>query len=115
MNRDDIADFTIGIEEEYLLVDPETGELADEPTEEILAECAADFDDSVGFVVPEFLRAQVEVGTAVCHSVGEARSKLARLRRSVADAALYLVIKFIPPGQDAKGLCAQAYHVNDLL
>lgn len=87
MNRNDIADFTIGIEEEYLLVDPDTGELADEPTEDILSECAARCGDSVGNVVPEFLRAQVEVGTAVCHSIKEVRSKLMQLRRGVADAA----------------------------
>jgi carboxylate-amine ligase len=87
VNRDGSAGFTIGIEEEYLLVDPETGALADEPTEEILAECATDIDDGIGHVVPEFLRAQVEVGTAVCSSIGEVRSKLALLRRSVADAA----------------------------
>jgi carboxylate-amine ligase len=87
MNRDDTTGFTIGIEEEYLLVNPETGALADEPTEEILAECAAGVDEGIGLVVPEFLRAQVEVGTAVCSSIKEVRSKLALLRRSVADAA----------------------------
>jgi carboxylate-amine ligase len=87
MNRDGTGDFTIGIEEEYLLVDPVTGALADDPHEDILTECAASFDDSVGFVVPEFLRAQVEVGTAVCQSIKEVRGKLALLRRGVADAA----------------------------
>jgi hypothetical protein len=30
MNRDGKSDFTIGIEEEYLLVDPATGALADD-------------------------------------------------------------------------------------
>ena len=87
MKRDDIAEFTIGIEEEYLLVDPKTGALADGPTEDILIECAACFDNSVGFVVPEFLRAQVEVGTAVCGSIKEVREKLSLLRGSVAGAA----------------------------
>ncbi|UCH74010.1 MAG: carboxylate-amine ligase [Rhodospirillales bacterium] len=87
MNRSGTSKFTIGIEEEYLLVDPDTGALADEPSEEILAECASDIDDGVGLVVPEFLRAQVEVGTAVCNSIKEVRAKLVTLRRSVADAA----------------------------
>ncbi len=87
MSRADAAGFTIGIEEEYLLVDPQTGVLADEPTEEILSDCAAGVDEDIGLVVPEFLRAQVEVGTAVCGSIKEVRSKLALLRRSVADAA----------------------------
>jgi len=87
MNQGDATGFTIGIEEEYLLVDPQTGALADEPTEEILADCAAGIDESIGVVVPEFLRAQVEVGTAVCGSIKEVRSKLATLRLRVAEAA----------------------------
>ena len=80
-------DFTIGIEEEYLLVDPATGELAEDPPKQILRDCGKALDKSVGVVVPEFLRAQVEVGTAVCRSIGEARAKLAELRRCVAAAA----------------------------
>ena len=35
----------------------------------------------------ELLRSQIEVGTAVCNTVGEARDDLARLRRVVADVA----------------------------
>jgi carboxylate-amine ligase len=79
--------FTIGIEEEYLLVDPATGELAEDPPKDILRACGKALDKSVGVVVPEFLRAQVEVGTAVCKSIKEARDKLAELRRCVAAAA----------------------------
>ena len=87
MNRDRPADFTIGIEEEYLLVDPATGEVVDDPPQDILAECAAGIDDSIGNVMAEFMRAQVEVGTAVCHSIKEVREKLAKLRLGVASAA----------------------------
>ena len=87
MKRDGTGDFTIGIEEEYLLVDPATGDLADDPNENILSECAARCGDEIGLIVPEFLRAQVEVGTAVCHSIKEVREKLAILRGSVAEAA----------------------------
>ena len=87
MKRDGTGDFTIGIEEEYLLVDPATGDLADDPNETILTECAARCGDEIGLIVPEFLRAQVEVGTSVCHSIKEVREKLAILRGSVAEAA----------------------------
>jgi len=87
MNHNGTGDFTIGIEEEYLLVDPATGEVADDPPQGILDECAAGIDDSTGMVMAEFMRAQVEVGTAVCHSIGEVREKLAKLRLSVASAA----------------------------
>lgn len=87
MNHSGTGDFTIGIEEEYLLVDPATGEVADDPPQGILDECAAEIDDSTGMVMAEFMRAQVEVGTAVCHSIGEVREKLATLRLNVASAA----------------------------
>lgn len=87
MNRDGGSDFTIGIEEEYLLVDPATGDVADDPPKGILDECAAGIDDSIGVVTAEFMRAQVEVGTAVCGSIKEVRDKLAKLRLSVAGAA----------------------------
>jgi carboxylate-amine ligase len=38
-------------------------------------------------VAPEFLRSQVEVGTRVCKTLGDARSDLARLRTNVAEVA----------------------------
>ncbi|MCP4878503.1 MAG: carboxylate-amine ligase, partial [Gammaproteobacteria bacterium] len=47
--------FTIGIEEEYLLVDPETRNLADDPPATILEECRKRVGDQV---TPEFLRSQ---------------------------------------------------------
>lgn len=80
-------DFTIGIEEEYLLIDPESRDLVAEPTEQVLKDCEAAIDPSVGGVRPEFLRAQVEIGTAVCKSIGEARIQLTTLRRTVASVA----------------------------
>lgn len=78
---------TIGIEEEYLLVDPATRELATDPPATILAQCRALIGDGGGAVAPEFLRAQIEVGTPVCHSIGEARARLSHLRGCVAAAA----------------------------
>src|SRR3546814_16982020 len=78
---------TIGIEEEYLLVDPATRDLADDPPAQILEDCAATIEPEVGAVTPEFLRAQIEVGTSICSTVAEARTRLARLRGRVAGAA----------------------------
>jgi glutamate---cysteine ligase / carboxylate-amine ligase len=77
-------DFTIGIEEEYLLVDRASRDLASDPPPGMLSECQALVQ---GQVSPEFLRAQIEVGTTVCQTLGEARGQLAHLRRSVADVA----------------------------
>jgi len=78
---------TIGIEEEYLLVDPVTRDLAIDPPAAILAECRALIGEGGGGVTPEFLRAQIEVGTPVCGSIGEARQRIAHLRACVAAAA----------------------------
>ena len=76
-------DFTIGIEEEYLLVDRDSLALADAPPELIVA-CQNDLQDQVS---PEFLTCQIEIGTKVCATVGEAREDLKRLRRGVTREA----------------------------
>jgi carboxylate-amine ligase len=76
--------FTLGIEEEYLLVDPGTRALIRETPEGLLAECEAEVG---GQVTPEFLQCQIEVGTRVCRAPAEARSELVRLRRSVSHVA----------------------------
>ena len=72
--------FTIGIEEEYLLVDPATRDLVRDPGDQVMAECQAILGSQVS---PEFLKAQVEVGTRVAPSVGEARDDLSRLRSAL--------------------------------
>ena len=76
--------FTIGIEEEYLLVDRESRDLAREPPDALLRECESRLGD---LVRPEFLRSQIEVGTQVCETVQAARANLAHLRRTVAEVA----------------------------
>jgi carboxylate-amine ligase len=72
--------FTLGIEEEYLLVDTETFELAHAP-DALMQDCAADL---AGQVSPEFLQCQIEIGTGVCTDIGAARNDLRRLRSTVA-------------------------------
>ncbi len=72
--------FSIGIEEEYLLVDRDTLALADAP-EGLMEACAAELE---GQVSPEFLQCQIEIGTKVCANVGEAREDLRRLRSAVS-------------------------------
>ena len=75
---------TIGIEEEYLLVDPETRELASDPPHELFEECEKHIP---GLVRPEFMKAQIEVGTSVCKNVPEAQAQLAELRRTIGEIA----------------------------
>jgi carboxylate-amine ligase len=77
-------EFTIGIEEEYLLVDSQTMELVSDPPSSIMAECQRLTPKQVS---PELLRSQIEVGTKVCATIGDARADLARLRGIVIEAA----------------------------
>lgn len=76
-------DFTLGIEEEYLLVDAETGDLAEAP-DALMQACKAELEDQVS---PEFLRCQIEIGTPVSANIGEARDHLLRLRGTIARLA----------------------------
>ena len=76
--------FTLGIEEEYLLVDRASGELIRTAPAAMLGECEALLE---GQVAPEFLQCQIEVSTRVAADLGEARAELARLRRTVAEVA----------------------------
>jgi len=74
--------FTVGIEEEYLVVDLETKALVEDLPEGLMTSCEEILG---GQVSPEFLRSQIEIGTKVSATVGESRVDLARLRRAVAD------------------------------
>ena len=77
--------FTVGIEEEYLLVDPESRNLISEMPVGLLEDCQNTLGDCVS---AEFLQCQIEVGTPVCTSMSQARTELGRLRRGVAEVAL---------------------------
>src|SRR5690606_33243181 len=77
-------DFTIGVEEEYLLVDKKTRALIVDPPKSLIGECEERIG---GQVTSELLRSQIEVGTRVCHTVQEVRADLAKLRRGIIDVA----------------------------
>jgi len=76
--------FTVGIEEEYMIVDPATGALVTERPDAVMEECERLLETQV---TPEFLRSQIEIGTRVCGSIAEVRGDLARLRRTVIEVA----------------------------
>ncbi|MCB1970611.1 MAG: carboxylate-amine ligase [Geminicoccaceae bacterium] len=75
---------TLGVEEEYLIVDLETRELATEQPEGFMDRCREALGDQV---THEMLQAQVEIGTSVCRNVDQVRKELAGLRRTVSDCA----------------------------
>ena len=74
---------TLGIEEEYQIIDPETRKLAP-MSEAILAEGEKILRDQIK---PEFMRSQVEMGTKVCRTISEARDEVVRLRSTIAGLA----------------------------
>ena len=84
MSESDL-DVTLGIEEEFFLVDPETRDLLSDPDRGIFEMCERNRGPHK--VVVEFLRSQIETNTAVCRSVGEVRDALRAARRVVVDAA----------------------------
>ncbi len=77
-------EFTLGVEEEYLLVDKETRGLVIDPPKTLLSECEEILG---GQVTTELLRSQIEVGTKVCQNIGEVREDLRKLRRAIIDVA----------------------------
>jgi glutamate---cysteine ligase / carboxylate-amine ligase len=80
----DRPSFTLGIEEEYLIVDRETRDLVSKPDPAFFAACNETLGDRVS---AEFLQCQIEVGTRPHRSVGDAVDELRRLRQGVNDAA----------------------------
>lgn len=76
--------FTIGLEEEYLLVDQQSRDLVRDPPDALLAACEAALGSRVS---PEFLRSQIEVQTGVCHTISQARDELAQLRTTLVAIA----------------------------
>lgn len=73
---------TIGVEEEYQLVDAETLQLADRP--EVVAEAVGLLGDRAQ---GEISTSQLEIGTAVVSTLAEVRAEVVRLRRGSAQAA----------------------------
>lgn len=74
--------FTMGIEEEYLLVDRDTRALVVDPPKSLMSECEELIGEQVS---SELLRSQIEIGTKVCNNIQEAREDLARLRKVIVD------------------------------
>ncbi len=74
---------TIGIEEEYQIIDPKTGELRSYITQ-ILDEGKLLLREAVK---AELHQSMVEVGTEICKTPADARAELIRLRRAIIELA----------------------------
>src|SRR5262247_2345699 len=75
--------FTLGIEEEFQIVDPQTRELRSHVAE-ILEEGKMLWGEQIK---PEMIQSMVEVGTGICRNIQEARSDITRLRSIISGLA----------------------------
>jgi glutamate---cysteine ligase / carboxylate-amine ligase len=78
-----MADFTLGIEEEFQIIDPVTRDLRAHITE-MIEEGKMILGEHVK---EEMHQSMVEVGTGICKNVQEARADVIRLRRGVSELA----------------------------
>jgi carboxylate-amine ligase len=74
--------FTIGIEEEYWVVDRQTRDLVPDMPPDLIVACDA---IAAGMVSPEFIRSQIEVGTPVGANIKETAGHLRDLRRLIGE------------------------------
>lgn len=86
--------FSLGIEEEYQIIDPVTGELKSYITEML---------DAGKLILKEQVKAElhqsiVEVGTKVCRTPAEVRAEIVRLRRGVMELAARNGLKIAAAG-----------------
>jgi glutamate---cysteine ligase / carboxylate-amine ligase len=75
--------YTLGIEEEFQIVDPQTRELRSHVSE-FLAEGQTLLGEQVK---PEMIQSQIEVGTNICRNIQEARADITNLRSIISGLA----------------------------
>jgi glutamate---cysteine ligase / carboxylate-amine ligase len=75
--------FTIGVEEEFQIVDPESGELRSHVSQ-LMAATSPGLGDQVK---PELHESIVEIGTKICSNVGELEAEMRRVRGELVRAA----------------------------
>src|SRR5467141_2959057 len=75
--------FTLGIEEEFQIVDPQTRELRSHVSE-FLEEGKMILGEQIK---PEMIQSMIEVGTGICKNIQEARADITRLRSIISGLA----------------------------
>src|SRR5688572_996801 len=86
--------FNIGIEEEYQIIDPQTGELRAYITELLEAGKITLREQ----VKAELHQSIVEVGTSICQTPAEVKKELIRLRKGVMELAALNGLKIAAAG-----------------
>lgn len=77
--------FTLGVEEEYQVIDPQSRELSDQALPIIKAKATP--GDEENPIQPEMHTCQVEIATDICHTLDDVRKALTQARRNVVEAA----------------------------
>lgn len=89
--------WTLGVEEEFLLVDPTAGRTV--PTAAAVLARVSDGDVAPGAALrPELRASQVEATTAICTNSGELRDQLGAGRRALAEAGRAADVLVVPVG-----------------
>jgi carboxylate-amine ligase len=76
--------FTLGVEEEYMLLDPESFDLVQHVDTVLTAMQDGEFTERVG---PELMQSVIEISTPICRTAGDIEAELRRLRSYVTDTA----------------------------
>jgi glutamate---cysteine ligase / carboxylate-amine ligase len=77
------APLTLGIEEEYQIIDPDTRELTSY-VQQMMNHGRVVLGDQIK---QEFMQSQIEVGSHICRNIQEARQEIVRLRRTISQVA----------------------------
>jgi glutamate---cysteine ligase / carboxylate-amine ligase len=76
--------FTLGVEEEYMLLDPVSFDLVQHVDTVLTAVQEGEFTERIG---PELMQSVVEISTPVCRTAGDVDAELRRLRSYVTEIA----------------------------
>ena len=74
--------FSVGLEEEYLIVNKYDGELIIDPPKNLMRDCKKKLKQQVK---PEFLKSQIEVRTKVCSAIKDLKKNLIFLRKNISE------------------------------
>jgi carboxylate-amine ligase len=76
--------FTLGVEEEYMLLDPESFDLVQHVDTVLTAIQNGEFTERIG---PELMQSVIEISTPICRTAGDVEGELRRLRSYVTEIA----------------------------
>ena len=101
--------FTIGMEEEYFVVDRDSRDLVPDLPEALLSKL---LDPPIGATSPEFIRSQIEIGTPVCDDITELSESLRIMRTFVSESVSEHNMAIIAASTHPFAKWGQQRHVN---